>query len=280
MSKLLVLFIFFIVGATTVEASPKMSIHEAVNKAGYQRMLTQRIAKCYISMVAGIAIEKHRTHLLGSAKTFESNLQELKGYAPTEKIRDQFRYVEVLWRNYKFIYNDNVAIENANIILEFNNKILKACQEGVVLLEEYGLENKPYGDQEVRVGDQDLLQVINVSGRQRMLTQRIALYALAKAYNIGDQEDNLKNYHTAMVEFSTSYQQLMACSKNTTQIDEEYNRVGGYWSGLETAFGEITTAAAITAVLEETIINALRNTDMLLFAFDEIVFLYEREKED
>lgn len=273
------LLLLAILLATVAQATPNMSIYEAINKAGYQRMLTQRIAKCYLSIVAGLDVERQRTHLMGSAKAFENNLRELKDFAPTDKIGNQFRYVKILWDNYKFINTNNYTKANAETILEFNNKILKACHEAVEMLEEYALENKAYGDQELRAGDQELASIINTSGRQRMLTQRMALYALAKAYNIGNAEENVQLHSTAVADFTKAYQQLMACSKNTDQIDEEYNTVSNYWNTIESNFTILINTPEGSEPLSEKVLDLLEKTDLLLFRFDEIVFLYERQKE-
>lgn len=121
-----------------------MSVYEAINKAGYQRMLTQRIAKSYLAIMCEIDVNKYKEHLKTSAKLFDSNLKALKEYSPTEEIRNQNRYTEILWTNYKFIYSDEYTANNANIILEFNDKILKACHETVVLLEAYAKEQSAH----------------------------------------------------------------------------------------------------------------------------------------
>lgn len=274
----LLLLLSTILLATTAQAAPEMSIYEAINKAGYQRMLTQRVAKCYLSIVAGLDGERQKTHLMGSAKAFENNLRELKNFAPTEQIGDQFRYIKILWDNYKFINTNNYTKANAEVILQFNNKILKACHEAVLMLENYALENQAYGNQEVKAGDQDLASIINAAGRQRMLTQRMALYAIAKAYNIGNAEENLRLYSAAVNDFTKAYKRLMACSKNTPQIDEEYINVSNYWNFLETGFTEILDTPELNDSTKEKALEVLEKIDLLLFRFDEIVFLYERQK--
>jgi nitrate/nitrite-specific signal transduction histidine kinase len=279
MNKITTLLFLLCSTVIALQAAPNMSIYEAINKAGYQRMLTQRIAKCYVSIIANIEPEINKKHLKGSAKTFESNLRELKSYAPTEEIRDQFRYVEILWNKYKFVYDDYYSKDNANKILEYNNKILEACHKAVGMLEAHAIESKLYGDQELRTGDKELAHIINLSGRQRMLTQRIALYAIAKAYQLGNAVDNEQYYTTAVIEFSTAYDLLQAYSKNTDEIQAEYANVGEHWSVLSEEMKEVVAATEITDELNERAIEALKNADLLLFSFDEIVFLYERLKD-
>lgn len=264
--------------ATTLQASPQMSIYEAINKAGYQRMLTQRIAKCYLTIVVDMEAEKYKAHLKGSAKIFEDNLKDLQQNAYNDEVKEQLRYVEILWRNYKFIYTDDFSKENALVILEFNNKILKACNRAVELLEEYALQSEGGRDQELRVGDKELSQIINKSGRQRMLTQRIALYAIAKAFKIGNADQNIQHYNEAVTSFDEAYKQLMAYAKNTAQIDEEYTKISSNWSALEEGLTEVLKAAEMGLEIRETLKNALKKGEQILFSFDEIVFLYEREQ--
>ena len=67
-----------------------MSIYEAINKAGYQRMLTQRIAKSYFAVLGDIEADNYKKHLKGCAKIFDNNLKELSAYSPTEEIKKQF----------------------------------------------------------------------------------------------------------------------------------------------------------------------------------------------
>lgn len=265
-------------GCLSLQAAPKMDIYEAINRAGYQRMLTQRIAKCYLGIVVGIDANHHKTYLQTSTKTFEQNLIELKSFAPTPLIKDQFRYIEILWRNYKFVYGTEFSREKAATVLKFNNKILGACNQAVKLLEKHALKEEFYGTQELRAGDQELSQVINLSGRQRMLTQRAALYAIAKAYQIGDDKLNKKYYFEAVTKFAQTYRTLVAHPYNTAQIYKEYDVVEESWEELESHLTEIVKATSLSLRLEEQLNETIRNSELLLFSLDEIVFLYERQK--
>ena len=51
-----------------------MNINEAINKAGLQRMLTQRIGKSYIAIVFDLDAEKHKQQMIATAEVFEACL--------------------------------------------------------------------------------------------------------------------------------------------------------------------------------------------------------------
>lgn len=254
-----------------------MTIYEAINKAGYQRMLTQRIAKSYVAVVCGIDKDKYKEHLKGSAKIFESNLKELEAFSPNEAIRTQLRYVEILWQNYKFIYSDDYNKEGALTIVQFNDKILKACNDAVSLLEEYAIEHKSNKDQEVRVRDSDLSSIINISGRQRMLTQRILFLSLTKTYAIGDVNTQNQKLESAVSTFKESFKRLMSYSKNTAQIDTELLAISKYWSNMEENLNVILTSENNTVQFNDLLAKVMKTGEQILFSFDEVVFLYERE---
>lgn len=270
--------LLFLCSTLLLHAAPPMGIYEAINKAGYQRMLTPKIAKCYLSIVAGLEVSKHKKSLNNSTKVFEDNLQALQDFAPTIAIKDQFRYVRILWRNYKFVYTNEFNRENAGSILRVNNKILRAGEEAVQLLEDYTLEENYTGNQELSNTDQHLSHIINLSGRQRMLTQRITLYAIAKAYQFGDSKLNKQYYFEAVSKFERAYRTLVASSYHTSQIYEEYNRVEESWEELEDDLTNIVKASSLSIALEEKLEDSIKKSELLLFSLDEIVFLYERQK--
>lgn len=254
----------------------EMSIYEAINKAGYQRMLTQRIAKSYFAVVADISADRYKKHLLGSARMFENNLRELKNYVATDEIKNQFRYVEILWRNYTFIYNDEYSLENAAIILEFNDKILKACNDAVLLLEDFAKTQSTNKDQEAKQGQDQFSVIINKAGRQRMLSQRLLLFALAKHINIGEQVTLDQKSAEALSLYQVSNEILMNFEGNSDQIDKELFSVGERWGAVETLIQSVSVTPEDKAAQKDSLEKTLKDSELVLFSLDEIVFLYER----
>lgn len=63
------------------------NVNEAINKAGRQRMLSQRMAKAYLQVGQDIDADRSKKILDGSISLFDRQLVELKNFAPTPKSR-------------------------------------------------------------------------------------------------------------------------------------------------------------------------------------------------
>ncbi len=163
-----------------------------INLAGKQRMLTQKMTKEALLVKMGIDKEKNREKLLKSAKLFNKTLiglikgdKEL-GLVPTDNkdIQKQLIKVERLWKPFlkeilKVVSNkaDNKSYE---IIEKSNLPLLKEMNRAVFMYASLGKDgiNLPIANN------------INIAGRQRMLTQRMAKDLLF--INLGIKSDFYK----------------------------------------------------------------------------------------
>ena len=76
-------------------------INAAINKAGRQRMLSQRMAKSYFQIGQKIDVDRSKKVLDSSVAAFDRQLGELKAYAPSPEIKDAYQALEKSWLAYK-----------------------------------------------------------------------------------------------------------------------------------------------------------------------------------
>ena len=147
-----------------------------INLSGRQRMLTQKMSKEMLLIYHEVDVKKNRTNLGKSALMFAKTLKglingdETLNLSPTrdKDILKQMDVVSGLWLS--FSKNVLPAISGEKIDLPF---IEKVARENLPLLKEM---NKAVNMYEKAAGSDlnDLAAVVNLSGRQRMLTQKMA----------------------------------------------------------------------------------------------------------
>ena len=132
-------------------------VNSAINKAGRQRMLSQRMAKAYFQIGQQVDVERSKKVLDTSVALFDRQLVELKNYSPTPEIRETYQKLEKSWINYKdLLLGSAPAKEGGSKVLAFSEEVLALAQQGTVQLEKHAGSNAGH--------------LVNVSGRQRMLS--------------------------------------------------------------------------------------------------------------
>ncbi len=221
-------------------------LNSAINKAGRQRMLSQRMAKAYFQIGQQVEVERSKKILDSSVSVFDRQLVELKNFAPTPEIKDNYLKLEKSWLAYKdVLVGAAPSQDNGRKVLELSEQVLGLAHQGTVQLEKQSATTAG--------------RLVNISGRQRMLSQRMAKFYQAIAWGVGNDKSP-GELDKARKEFAAAHQELSSAPSNTPQIKESLELVKQQWMFFENALNQKAgpdkrpqTAVATTSerILEE-----------------------------
>jgi nitrate/nitrite-specific signal transduction histidine kinase len=232
-------------------------LNDAINKSGRQRMLSQRVAKAYLAAGQGVAAQRAQEILGSSVALFERQLVELKAFAPHPDVRATYSQLEIAWSDYKTaLVGQAPKRDSALALLELDAKVLALANQGTVLLEQ--------------VSGKSLGKLVNIAGRQRMLSQRVAKFYLALAWKapVPNAQAELDK---ARGEFVAALDVLATAPEATAQIRQEIDLARNQW-----VFYEAALAQRGADTTTERSANVFLSSENILSAMERVTNLYAR----
>ena len=166
------LILIAMIGATFWTSTLQEGDTRIINVAGRQRMLSQKMTKEAMALLRGGA---KKEDILSTAKQFENSLNDLisgnaeESIPPTKEadIKAQLNKVKTMWAGFYKNLTQLLAIADQraaaySAISQTNLALLKDMNDAVFMMEQEGLDAR----------------TINLAGRQRMLSQKMAKEAL------------------------------------------------------------------------------------------------------
>ena len=195
----------FLIWSSWAHALEIKNLSEAVDVAGKQRMYTQRMLKDYAMIGMGNSFGNPQQDLETIVHDFDDHLNTLIAFNKDEATAQSLQKVKEMWEPLKEALSQPPQKEKAGQMQEKLEALLKQSNEAV------GLFAKQTGKASG--------EIINISGRQRMLSQRMASLYMLKVWGIDDPQFKKKMDDTMKL-FSESLDKLMASQMSTPDIQK------------------------------------------------------------
>lgn len=230
----------------SVTASAISNDAEAVNKAGRQRMLSQRIALNYYMTGTNTneVVAAQRTD--ASMAEFHSNLLELKEYIKDPETTALLNQEAAIWESYSQLAISKPSPAQGVQILLLSDQLLAACQKVV-----QKLANK---------GGPGIPRLVDIAGRQRMISQRLGKYYFAMMWKVNSPGLEA-NFLQTLQEFDTNMATLLSAPQNTLKISAALTRVNTDWKLSKHAFSQYKTGRYAPFIISTTTESILKSMD-------------------
>jgi len=217
------------------QAAENMS--ELVNRSGMQRMLSQRIAKAYFYHGNNISAKKNQLQLDMAIERFKKNHAILKAKVQDSETKDLLTFVEETFSEYQALLNKPYNQKNAAHILEISDTLLEACHSVVLNIEDQTGANIDH--------------IVNISGKQRMLSQRVSKFYIA--YQAGFRDENtVHKLNNAVEEFESGLKKLMSEERNDGEINSLLAKIKKEWERITPYFLKVREGGLPLMVLTAT----------------------------
>ncbi|MFW5331358.1 type IV pili methyl-accepting chemotaxis transducer N-terminal domain-containing protein [Hydrogenophaga sp. ZJX-1] len=233
-----------------------VDLNDAINKAGRQRMLSQRMGKAWLALVHKTQSANAQVVLDKSMALFDRQLVELKAYAPSNDIRDTYIKLEGAWSDYKTaLVGAAPGKPGATAVLQADARVLALAHQGTLQYE--AASGRPVG------------KLVNVAGRQRMLSQRMAKFYFAATLPV-DAQAATTEIGKARTEFLVAMDLLRNAPEATSRIRDELALADGQWFFLDQALQRMQNSGAAAKPLSDVFVTS----ENLLSVMDRVTGLY------
>jgi hypothetical protein len=275
----------------------KMALANDINLAGRQRMLTQKMGKALLFVSNNLKKKEYISDFKKSQKLFTETLNglfygsKILNLTGTKlpKITVQLKKIDSLWKKHQPVLKKAIAGKDMNrsflkSAINGLDNILLEMNKGVFIYTQSINRQKQRLQFASLIGsfmnkNNILKKRVNLSGRQRMLTQRMTKLAILVSYNINRKENTKRLikfsnlYNQTLLAFKDGDKKLGCIPSNNKKIKEQIALIEKKWKifykRVKTiSSGEDKDGKALEYVIE--------NNEHLLKISNELVKRYEK----
>jgi len=229
-NRILTLVIFSLL-SISVFSQRRTYLSQAVNLAGKQRMLGQRMAKDKMYAKAGVKEDFAKKEMRKAIEAFKYGLGYLKEFAPTQEIKHKIDIQEFAFKYYLSMIESN-SRSSIQDVINSNTLFLAVCDDVVTSLIKYAkIKNIAIDDKNQSYVIENIAKATGASGKLRYLTQRLTLYYALNRFKI--KTVTPKDIDTIVKTMEKNLNYLTVLEFNTLQIDDSLSEVLYYWNELK-----------------------------------------------
>ena len=267
---ILLAMLLFVLVANAQDEFGKISFNKAVNISGKQRMLSQKMSKAYLYLLENPTNIKAKTELETSKVIFEKHNEILSKYAVSKETSKKIDEVNDIWSKLSETFTSTPNEAGAKKIITTNTLLLRKADEvvkSIILDAETSVQSESVDAIEQTV---ELKNIINISGKQRMLAQRLALYYFANTASLKNDlvENNLVGAYTS---FDNAITDLLISDFNNDQIEQVLGEAMKDWNEFKSHKEDFLNHKMSSQ-------EVYSRTNNLTKVFNKLTILYEKVK--
>jgi len=230
---------------------------EDVNRSGQLRMLSQRLVKLALLRLAGVQSERVAQLLAESVQRIDANIAALGKSLSKPTFGDLLGQVSLTWARLKPTLEESRAAGEMAHLDELAELLLQEAERMTAILES--------------AGAMPPLQMLNLAGRQRMLSQRFAKYALLQVLGGTASQRSEAGMAESQAAFEKALQYLNDIPLTSREIRESLDKAAAGWAQMRAG------AAGIAKGKDAKRLEGLATaSEELLDVFEQLSVQYER----
>ena len=183
-------------------------------------------------------------------------MAELKQFSAKPEIQEALAREASLLAEMRAVAVAPVSQDGARKLMGLSEGVLQAAHKVTQLLE---------AESGSKTG-----RLVNIAGRQRMLSQRLAKFYMLKKWGF-NQPEIASGIEQARKEFATAMQELVAAPQNTAEIKEELEQARVQWG-----FFEIALERQDDGDNAKSVTNVATTSERILETMNTVTALYEK----